>query len=213
MFNHSLQGLECYEIWNTPVKENELLKCREKFYESIELLEKLNESEISTFLHISDIDYKSFEIITQYRDKIFEMAVLLKAGSGVDIADLRRDLCILSYSAEKLQSNVEKVKSLNLPTKCWMLRCDDSTLNTIWENREKNKVAMFPFTNSREYLRNRLKMNDSQLISFSKKYPAVLNVKTSKLRGALDYLLSEGFTTDQIYCTPRILCHSIFTIQ
>lgn len=30
MFNHSLQGLECYEIWNTPVKENELLKCRGK---------------------------------------------------------------------------------------------------------------------------------------------------------------------------------------
>ena len=56
-------------------------------------------------------------------------------------------------------------------------------------------------------------MNETEMSVFAAKHPPVMRVKVSKLKEIIDFLFSEGFIEAQIYQTPRILCHSINTIQ
>lgn len=72
---------------------------------------------------------------------------------------------------------------------------------------------MGPCKSVTDYLKGRLSLTDFQIDLFAKRYPAVMHVKVSKLKEIIDFLYTEGFTAYQIYQTPRILCHSLLTIQ
>lgn len=69
-------------------------------------------------------------------------------------------------------------------------------------------------TDSRaQYLAKRLNVPISTIEYISSKYPTILRVSPTKLKEILDFLLSEKYTPSEILSVPRVLTHSIFTIQ
>lgn len=65
-----------------------------------------------------------------------------------------------------------------------------------------------------EYLAERLGFSVEEAQGIMDKHPAVNNVRATKIKEVLDYLLEEEkFTRYEVAQTPRILCHSLETTK
>lgn len=81
------------------------------------------------------------------------------------------------------------------------------------KNKENNRLALSPYQSVTDYICKRLGLTEIQVQIFANKHPPVMRVKVAKLKEVIDFLYSEGFTSQQIFNTPRILCHSLKTIK
>jgi len=82
-----------------------------------------------------------------------------------------------------------------------------------FQYRHENQEALGSHPNVTSYLSNRLGVTELEILEFAKKHPPVMRVHVAKMKEIIDYLMAEGYSTSSIVRTPRILCHSITTIQ
>lgn len=141
-----------------------------------------------------------------------KVTVLLEAG--IDKDELMNDMWILSYSLNKLKEQIKLVQNMNCyPIKPWHLRCSEVVFHRLSQNKENNRLALSPYQSVTDYICKRLGLTEIQVQLFASKHPPVMRVKVAKLKEVIDFLYSEGFTSQQIFNTPRILCHSLKTIK
>uniref|UniRef100_A0A0K8SF31 Transcription termination factor, mitochondrial n=1 Tax=Lygus hesperus TaxID=30085 RepID=A0A0K8SF31_LYGHE len=138
---------------------------------------------------------------------------LLKANN-IPVDELVKDLWVLTYTKSRLEERLGEIHPMNIyPIKPWMLRCLPEVLLRTFSNRQESKAALAPHPNVVAYLSNRLGVTENEIAVFAKKHPPVMRVHVAKMKEIIDYLLSEGYPAAKIVQTPRILCHSLETIQ
>nr|XP_014286777.1 transcription termination factor, mitochondrial isoform X2 [Halyomorpha halys] len=186
--------------------ENVLKKFQEQV-KSLSCMMKCNETTASALL-------LKFPFLETANMDIINSKVITLLESGIDKEELMNDMWILKYSLTKLKERIQLVQQMNCyPIKPWHLRCSEAVFQRLSQNKENNRLALSPFQSVKDYICKRLHLNESQVHSFAKRHPPVMRVKVAKLKEVIDFLYSEGFTSQQIFNTPRILCHSLKTIQ
>ncbi|KAF6214961.1 hypothetical protein GE061_009706 [Apolygus lucorum] len=138
----------------------------------------------------------------------------LLTENNIPVNEVLKDLWVLTYTKNRLEERLREIHSMNIyPIKPWMLRCLPEVLLRTFCNRQENKAALAPHPNIVAYLSNRLGVPENEISLFAKKHPPVMRVHVAKMKEIIDYLLSEGYLAEKIVQTPRILCHSLETIQ
>nr|CAD7593794.1 unnamed protein product [Timema genevievae] len=79
--------------------------------------------------------------------------------------------------------------------------------------RRSDSKAVLGDQSIQEYLCKRLNCSEAAFRYMTKKQPAILKVHVTKLQETLDFLFEEGFSSNQVQQMPRVLCHSLATIQ
>ncbi|CAH1389438.1 unnamed protein product [Nezara viridula] len=152
------------------------------------------------------LEKANMEIVNSKVTKLIE--------AGIDKEELMNDMWILAYSLAKLEEQILLVQNMNCyPIKPWHLRCSEVVFHRLSQNKENNRLALSPYQSVTDYICKRLGLTETEVHVFARKHPPVMRVKVAKLKEVIDFLFSEGFTSRQIFNTPRILCHSLKTIQ
>lgn len=80
------------------------------------------------------------------------------------------------------------------------------------EIKHENSIVLNTDSTS-QYLAKRLNVSEKTIFYVNSKYPTLLRVNPTKLKEMLDFLLKEGFRPCHILRIPRVLTHSIYTLQ
>ncbi len=72
----------------------------------------------------------------------------------------------------------------------------------------EQKELLGQHTNIQGFLQERLQCSEQQASGMLKKVPSIKTATAIKLNEMIEFLLSAGFTPEQIKETPRILAHS-----
>ncbi|BES88485.1 Hypothetical protein NTJ_01291 [Nesidiocoris tenuis] len=138
----------------------------------------------------------------------------LLVENGIPKEEILKDLWVLTYTKKRLEERLDDINQMNFdPKKPWMLRCLPEVLLRAFQNKQENEAALDPYPNRVTYLTNRLGISEDKVKTFAQKHPPVMRVQVSKMNEIIDYLMSEGYPAEKIVQTPRILCHSLVTIQ
>jgi len=126
--------------------------------------------------------------------------------------EIWNDIWIFMYGFNQIQERIVCLNNGNVVIKPWMLRCKLEVFKRTLElKQEKNFVLNNDST--AQYLAKRLNVSMEAIRIISSKYPSILRVSPIKLKEVLDFLLNEGFYPFHILKTPRVLTHSLLTLQ
>ncbi|XP_013133846.1 PREDICTED: uncharacterized protein LOC106099749 isoform X2 [Papilio polytes] len=125
-----------------------------------------------------------------------------------------RDLWVLKYHPKTIQERLQKVKSMGVETLYpWMVRCTEQILNRYIEILKETKTILGENQSTQLYLANRLNVSPKYVEEMCEKVPALRTIRVTKLKSFLDFLISEGFTIEDIARRPRVLIASQKTVQ
>nr|CAD7195393.1 unnamed protein product [Timema douglasi] len=133
--------------------------------------------------------------------------------AGVTPEDILKDVWVFRYNLQSIQSRLDRIKESGIiGIKPWMVHCDMKILEIALQRRSDSK-AVLGDQSIQEYLCKRLNCSEAAFRYMTKKQPAILKVHVTKLQETLDFLFEEGFSSNQVQQMPRVLCHSLATIQ
>lgn len=144
------------------------------------------------------------------------MKILLNVGC--EPSWIFRDVQDFRYSPQFLKERAKKISELTDevildPVKPWMLRCKSDILERTCNIREEKHAVLSPHTSVMDFLCDQLQLSPERLELMLARHPAVRAVQVSKLKEIIDFLYLEGFSSEQIYNSPRVLCHSLVTLK
>nr|CAD7266632.1 unnamed protein product [Timema shepardi] len=160
------------------------------------------------------------------------LKILLDAG--VTPKDILKDVWVFRYNLQSIQSRLDRIKESGiLGIKPWMdvLSIENDTKTGLCRDTQDSKAvlgdqfiqealqrrsdskAVLGDQSIQEYLCKRLNCSEAAFRYMTKKQPAILKVHVTKLQETLDFLFEEGFSSNQVQQMPRVLCHSLDTIQ
>ncbi|KAL0894663.1 hypothetical protein ABMA27_013215 [Loxostege sticticalis] len=133
---------------------------------------------------------------------------------GVTSEGLMRDLWVLKYNSNTIQERLQKVKDMGVVNiHPWMVRCSEDILNRYIEIMQETKSILGETKSTQIYLANRLNTTIEAVNEMCLKTPALKTIRVTKVKHFLDFLISEGFTVEDVANKPRILAASQKTIK
>ncbi|XP_028177468.1 transcription termination factor, mitochondrial [Ostrinia furnacalis] len=133
---------------------------------------------------------------------------------GVSSERLLRDLWVLKYNANTIRERLQKVKNMGVENIYpWMVRCSEDILNRYVEIMQETKDILGETKSTQIYLANRLNTTLEAVNEMCIKTPALKTIRVTKVKHFLDFLISEGFTVEDVASKPRILAASQKTIK
>lgn len=148
----------------------------------------------------------SFEWIEKALDVLLEM--------GVSNNRILRDLWVLKYHHETIRERLQMVKDMGIDKLCpWMVRCTEDILKRFISISQETKDILGETKTTQVYLASRLNTSVDTIEQIYVKTPALKTIRVTKVKSFLDFLLDEGFNTDDIVKKPRVLCASQETVK
>nr|XP_029711899.1 uncharacterized protein LOC109432907 [Aedes albopictus] len=134
---------------------------------------------------------------------------------NMDSEDVLADLWAFKYSPAVVAERIARAKRVRgkkvMP---WMVRCPDTVLEKSLQLTKENGELLGENETIVEYFGKRLGFNRDITNSIFLKTPSVRNVRVTKVKKVIDYLLEElDYTPHDIAINPRILMHSLHTIK
>ncbi|XP_055643159.1 uncharacterized protein LOC129779609 [Toxorhynchites rutilus septentrionalis] len=129
--------------------------------------------------------------------------------------DVLGDLWAFKYSPAVVAERIDRAK--NVPGKKvmpWMVRCPDVVLEKSLRLTKESGDVLGENQSIVEYLCQRLGFSRDVTNSIILKCPSVRNVRITKVKNVIDYLLNElDYNPYDIALNPRILMHSLQTTR
>ncbi|XP_068620889.1 transcription termination factor, mitochondrial isoform X2 [Battus philenor] len=133
---------------------------------------------------------------------------------GISSDRILRDLWVLKYHHKTIYERLIKVKSVGIENLYpWMVRCTDEILDRYIEILQETKNILGENESTHGYLAKRLNISLKDVEEICEKVPALKTIRVTKLKPFLDFLINEGFTTEDIAKRPRVLTASQETIK
>ncbi|CRL01276.1 CLUMA_CG014464, isoform A [Clunio marinus] len=157
----------------------------------------------STHMFMFEISYEmlvaNLNIMLEY--KITSMSIL-------------RDLWAFKYLPSSIRVRLERCRKAGKRNlKPWIIRCPEEVLDRTLTLSQESKSLLGDNTIV-EYLSERLGYDIPTIELIVKKHTLVLNIRITKVKDVLDYLLEEEkFQPFEIANNVRILCHSLETTK
>ncbi|CAG4990595.1 unnamed protein product [Parnassius apollo] len=138
--------------------------------------------------------------------------VLLDFGVSPD--RILRDLWVLKYHHETINERLLRVKNLGIENLYpWMVRCTENILNRYIEISQQTKNILGEDESTQVYLAKRLNISLEEIEEICVKIPSLKTIRVTKLKPFLDFLISEGFSLEDIARKPRVLTASQNTVK
>lgn len=133
----------------------------------------------------------------------------------MDSDDVLADLWAFKYSPAVVAERIARAKEVRgkklMP---WMVRCPDTVLEKSLQLTKENGELLGENETIVEYFGKRLGFDRDVTNSIFLKCPSVKNVRVTKVKKVIDYLLEElDYTPHDIALNPRILMHSLQTTK
>lgn len=134
---------------------------------------------------------------------------------NMDSEDVLADLWAFKYSPTVVAERIARAKKVRgkklMP---WMVRCPDTVLEKSLQLTKENGELLGENETIVEYFGKRLGFNRDVTNAIFLKTPSVRNVRVTKVKKVIDYLLEElDYTPHDIALNPRILMHSLQTTK
>ncbi|XP_053695342.1 uncharacterized protein LOC128742877 [Sabethes cyaneus] len=135
--------------------------------------------------------------------------------ANMNSEDVLADLWAFKYSPAIVAERIARAKAVRgkklMP---WMVRCPDIILEKSLELTKQNRALLGDHGTILEYLQKRLGLDEEVANSIIIKVPSVQNVRMTKIKSVIDYLLNElNYSPYDIALNPRILMHSLETTK
>lgn len=183
---------------------------REHFHDRLEFFAhhlQCNVPELSMMMHVH------YPLLTLEWHRMSRMIRLL-LNSGIPPEDIKKDLWIFRHNEEMIGSRLQRCQEAGVtPVKTWMLRCPESIFANSLEKWHNIRDVLGVHEDPVSYLAERLRCSREDIVILSKRYPRLLSINLPKVKLLLDFLFDSGFTPDQVCHAPRVLGHSIATLQ
>ncbi|XP_050077294.1 transcription termination factor, mitochondrial [Anopheles maculipalpis] len=129
--------------------------------------------------------------------------------------DILADLWAFKYSPGIVAERIARAKEVRgkklMP---WMVRCPDVVLEKSLQLTKESGALLGENETIVEYFCKRLGLNREVANSIILKAPSVRNVRITKVKKVIDYLLDElDYNPNDIALNPRILMHSLQTTK
>ncbi|XP_067007907.2 transcription termination factor, mitochondrial isoform X2 [Anabrus simplex] len=143
-----------------------------------------------------------------------ESVLSLLADAGVAPQHILKDTWVFRYNIFTIESRLNQAKEAGIKKiKPWVVRCPQATLDRTVEKHVSSRELLGSHPSVVSYLCHRLECSAEMLEFLSCKAPQMLKVNVPKLKEVLDFLYQEGFTPQQVCQVPRVLNHSLRTLQ
>ncbi|KAL3282919.1 hypothetical protein HHI36_006077 [Cryptolaemus montrouzieri] len=190
-------------------KLDKLINSYKKQDDKIELLSKslqIPPDEVCETLYNRDF------LISRNSEALGELLKLI-TDVGIPMEELRKDLWVLKYSAEKVRLRLNLIKDLNIDLpKPWMIRSPISVIENYARRRTDNREILGN-DSLVEYLSKKLECTEAQAKYLIDRIPALTTKKLRTLSDIINFLYSKGFEPYHIIRVPKILVHSVETIK
>ncbi|CAK1603306.1 unnamed protein product [Parnassius mnemosyne] len=138
--------------------------------------------------------------------------VLLEFGVSPD--RILRDLWVLKYHHKTINERLLRVKNLGIENLYpWMVRCTENILDRYIEISQQTKNILGEDKSTQIYLAKRLNISPKEVDEICVKIPSLKTIRVTKLKSFLDFLISEGFSLEDIARKPRVLTASQNTVK
>ncbi|KAL9706452.1 hypothetical protein quinque_009970 [Culex quinquefasciatus] len=133
----------------------------------------------------------------------------------MDRDDVLADLWAFKYSPAVVAERIARAREVRgkklMP---WMVRCPDTVLEKSLQITKENGALLGENETIVEYFGRRLGFDRDVTNSIFLKTPSVRNVRITKVKKVIDFLLEEmGYSPHDIALNPRILMHSLQTTK
>lgn len=159
-----------------------------------------------------DIIHDNTYLFTYELNKLKEFTKLL-IESGVDPSSIVNDINVYKHNMEILKERIEICKNSDLPFKTWMVRSPQNTFLTTLNRHNANKRIMKDYNDHIDYLSSKLNCSKNVIMTIQKRYPRILQMSPKKMEQVIQFLNKNGYTNNQIIETPKILFHSMQTVE
>lgn len=171
----------------------------------------------TTKLHINNEEFCDL-----FRDHIFlftydfdriKTIIDLLLDAGIEPEAIINDFKIFTHNIDTMRNRIEVCQKHKIPIKIWMLRSPIEAFQVALKRHDDNKKALKDHTDSIEYLASQLKCDKDIILTLKKRYPKLVQISAKKLSEIISFLFGKGFTPYHIIDTPKILFHSVKTVE
>lgn len=202
--------------------------CTLKPYQLTRIVNTMNNewlpNESNRIYHFADkTGLPAAEVATQFARRTFMFRIpkesfmenLDQFIAHMDSEDVLADLWAFKYSPAVVSERIARAKEVRgkklMP---WMVRCPDTVLEKSLQLTKENGELLGENETIVEYFGKRLGFDRDVTNSIFLKTPSVKNVRVTKVKKVIDYLLEElDYTPHDIALNPRILMHSLQTTK
>ncbi|XP_055643160.1 uncharacterized protein LOC129779610 [Toxorhynchites rutilus septentrionalis] len=134
----------------------------------------------------------------------------------MDCKDIFGDMWVFKCSLKTAAKRIAKMRQETPDRKImpWMVRSPDIPLERTLQLTKENNAALGGNESIMGYFCQRLGFERKVVNTIVAKYPSIRNVRVTKAKQMLDYLLEElDYTPHEIALTPKILKHNLETIR
>ncbi|XP_013114701.2 transcription termination factor, mitochondrial [Stomoxys calcitrans] len=133
---------------------------------------------------------------------------------NVESKNILKDLWAFRYAPRSVEARLKRAMSAKkdkiMP---WMVRCPEYILQKSLQITLDDQKILGDRTIA-EYIGERLGFPPEEAQAIMNRHPQVNNVRVTKIKEVLDYLLDEAkFSRYEVAQVPRILCHSLETTK
>ncbi|XP_068620888.1 transcription termination factor, mitochondrial isoform X1 [Battus philenor] len=203
---YKLSTLTLLRIHNTTQQDDRMGFCKNRLYYISSRLKCPPEAIRETIAKRTFVYNMSFDWL--------ESSLNVLLGMGISSDRILRDLWVLKYHHKTIYERLIKVKSVGIENLYpWMVRCTDEILDRYIEILQETKNILGENESTHGYLAKRLNISLKDVEEICEKVPALKTIRVTKLKPFLDFLINEGFTTEDIAKRPRVLTASQETIK
>jgi len=132
---------------------------------------------------------------------------------GIDPSSIRSDPWIFIHNVDIMKERLQEVSDKKIKdVKPWLLRCSRDKFDAhVARNVVENELKGNPPTVQR-FLQKKLNWTPYLAEYILKRVP-LEDCTAYTMNKMISFLLSQGFTTHDITATPRILQHSVVTVE
>lgn len=159
-----------------------------------------------------DMIHDNTYLFTYDLNRLKELTKLL-IDSGVEPSSIVNDINVYKHNMETLKERIEICKKSDLPFRTWMVRAPLCTFLTTLNRHNANKIVMKDHSDHIEYLSSKLNCSKNVIMTIEKRYPRILQISPKKMEEVIEFLYKNGYTNNQIIETPKILFHSMKTVE
>jgi len=133
---------------------------------------------------------------------------------GVEPEDIVRDPYVFTFSAHAIEKRLKSCQAEGLNViKPWMLRCTRVAFNLYVQRVNEEADLRQGHKDIVDFLKDKLGCQASEVKEILTRVPSVKTASAIKLNEMIQFLYSHGFTASQIIEAPRVLGHSVETID
>ncbi|KAI1305799.1 hypothetical protein HDE_01174 [Halotydeus destructor] len=161
--------------------------------------------------HVIQQCMRHSEMFSQPVEAIQRMTTLLREA-GVTSEEIQADLWVYKNSYDLAKKRVELSQEKQLKFKTWMTRAPEVTIeNHI--NRVESFRKVLGNNDVSSFLQKKLECSGAEVSLMERRNPRLLTIHPAKIEAIFDFLLTQGFSAEDMQRHPRIFSLSLETVM